>query len=145
MLDLIDQRILRILDADARISLKNLSRQVRLSSPSVSERLRRLEQRGVIAAFTVCVSPETLGYTLRAIVRIKPLPGTVHKLERLIQQTAEFVQCDKVTGDDGFIGLLYARSMAHLDQVLDRFQDIAQTSTAMIKASPVKRRLPPLE
>ena len=144
-LDHIDQRIIRILDADARISLKDLSGQVGLSAPSVSDRLRRLEERGVIVGFTVRLAPEALGYGLQAIVRIRPLPGMVHKLERLIQQTAEFVQCDKVTGDDGFIGLMYVRSMAHLDRILDRFQDIAQTSTAMIKTTPVSRRLPPLE
>jgi Lrp/AsnC family transcriptional regulator, leucine-responsive regulatory protein len=144
-LDHIDQRIIRILDADARISLKDLSSQVGLSAPSVSDRLRRLEERGVIVGFTVRLAPEAIGYGLQAIVRIRPLPGMVHKLERLIQQTAEFVHCDKVTGDDGFIGLIYVRSMAHLDKVLDRFQDIAQTSTAMIKTTPVARRLPPLE
>ena len=144
-MDRIDQRIIRILYTDARISLKDLSEQVGLSAPSVSERLRRLEKRGVIIAFTVRVQPEALGYALQAIVRIRPLPGMLHKLERLIQQTAEFVQCDKVTGDDGFVGLIYVRSMDHLDKTLDRFQDIAQTSTAMIKTTPVKRRLPPLE
>ena len=144
-LDHIDRSIIRTLDADARISLKDLSHQVGLSAPSVADRLRHLEERGVIVGYTVRVAPEALGYGLQAIVRIRPLPGMLHKLERLIQQTAEFVQCDKVTGDDGFIGLIYLRSMSHLDKILDRFQDIAQTSTAMIKTTPVSRRLPPLE
>jgi Lrp/AsnC family transcriptional regulator, leucine-responsive regulatory protein len=145
MLDETDQQIVRILDSDARISLKELSARVNLSSPSVSERLRRLEERGVIAAFTVRVDPEALGYHLRAIVRVRPLPGMLHRVERLIQQKPEFVECDKVTGDDGFVGRVYVRSMAQLDKALDRFQDIAQTSTAMIKTTPVKRRLPPLD
>jgi Lrp/AsnC family leucine-responsive transcriptional regulator len=145
MLDTVDQRIIRILDADARISLKQLSNQVGLSSPSVSERLRRLEEQGVIANFTIRVSPEAIGYQLQAIVRIRSVPGAVHKVERLVQQTPEFVECDKVTGEESFIGRVYVRSMAHLDKVLDRFQEIALTNTAMIKTTPVKRRLPPLE
>jgi Lrp/AsnC family transcriptional regulator, leucine-responsive regulatory protein len=144
-LDAIDQRIIRLLDADARISLKKLSTQVGLSSPSVSERLRRLEEQGVIANFTIRVSPEAIGYQLQAIVRIRSVPGAVHKVERLIQQTPEFVECHKVTGEESFIGRLYVRSMEQLDKVLDRFQEIALTNTAMIKTTPVERRLPPLE
>lgn len=78
MLDDLDRRIVEILVDDARISLKELAARVNLSSPSASERLRRLEERGVIRAFTVDVDPAALGYTLQAIVRIKPLPGRLH-------------------------------------------------------------------
>ena len=60
-MDTIDRQIVEALVADARISLKNLSTRVKLSSPSVSERLRRLEERGVIRAFTVELDPRALG------------------------------------------------------------------------------------
>ena len=53
-------------------------------------------------------------------------------------------QGDKVTGDDCFIGRLHLRSIEHLDQILDRIADKAETSTAIVKSQPVKRRLPPL-
>ncbi len=144
MLDSIDQSIVRALDRNARTSIKELSTLVGLSSPSVSERLRRLEERGVIAAFTIRIAPEALGYTLQAIVHVRSMPGMLRKLQQLIQQTPEFVECDKVTGDDDFIGRLYVQSMAHLDKILDRFHDYARLSTAMVKTSPVARRLPPL-
>jgi Lrp/AsnC family transcriptional regulator, leucine-responsive regulatory protein len=145
MLDPTDQRIIRALDRDARISIKELSTLVGLSSPSVSERLRRLEQRGVIAAFTIRVSPDAIGYILQGIVRVRSMPGMLRKVEQLIQQTPEVVQCDKVTGDDDFVCRIYVKSMAHLDKILDRFHDCAHLSTSMIKTSPVKHRLPPLE
>jgi Lrp/AsnC family transcriptional regulator, leucine-responsive regulatory protein len=61
MLNNMDQRILEILQGDARISLKDLAAQVGLSSPSVSERVQRLEERGVIRAFTIDIDPQTLG------------------------------------------------------------------------------------
>lgn len=144
MLDSIDQSIVRALDRNARTSIKELSTLVGLSSPSVSERLRRLEERGVIAAFTIRIAPEALGYTLQAIVHVRSMPGMLRKLQQLIQQTPEFVECDKVTGDDDFIGRLYVQSMGHLDKILDRFHDYARLSTAMVKTSPVARRLPPL-
>jgi len=143
-LDDIDQRMLEALARNARISLKELAEVAGLSSPSAAERLRRLEERGVISAFTVDIAPEAIGYPLQAIVRIRPLPGQLHVVERIIQQTPEFIECDKVTGDDCFIGRLVVRSMGELDGILDKITERAETNTSMIKATPVKRRLPPL-
>lgn len=143
-LDEVDQRMLEALARNARISLKELAEAAGLSSPSAAERLRRLEERGVIAGFTVDIAPEALGYSLQAIVRIRPLPGQLHVVQRIIQDTPEFIECDKVTGDDCFIGRLVVRSMGDLDGILDRITERAETNTSMIKATPVKRRLPPL-
>jgi Lrp/AsnC family leucine-responsive transcriptional regulator len=143
-LDVIDQRMLEALARNARISLKELAEVAGLSSPSAAERLRRLEERGVIAAFTVDIAPEAVGYSLQAIVRVRPLPGQLHVVERIIQETPEFIECDKVTGDDCFIGRLVVRSMGELDGILDKIAERAETNTSMVKATPVKRRLPPL-
>lgn len=143
-LDETDQRMLEALARNARISLKELAEAAALSSPSAAERLRRLEERGVISAFTVDIAPEAIGYPLQAIVRIRPLPGQLHVVERIIQDTPEFIECDKVTGDDCFIGRLVVRSMGELDGILDKITERAETNTSMIKATPVKRRLPPL-
>ncbi|MBB4567581.1 Lrp/AsnC family transcriptional regulator [Rhizobium leucaenae] len=143
-LDAIDQRMLEALARNARSSLKELAEVAGLSSPSAAERLRRLEERGVIAAFTVDIALEAIGYPLQAIVRIRPLPGQLHVVERIIQETPEFIECDKVTGDDCFIGRLVVRSMGELDGILDKIAERAETNTSMVKATPVKRRLPPL-
>ncbi|MFT4002400.1 MAG: Lrp/AsnC family transcriptional regulator [Rhizobium sp.] len=143
-LDDIDQRMLEALARNARISLKELAEAAGLSSPSAAERLRRLEERGVISGFTVDIAPEAVGYPLQAIVRVRPLPGQLHVVERIIQETPEFIECDKVTGDDCFIGRLVVRSMGELDSILDKITERAETNTSMVKATPVKRRLPPL-
>lgn len=144
MLDELDRKLLDILVKDSRTSLKDLAQQVGLSSPSVSERLRRLEERGVIRAFTVEIDPEALGFPLQAIVRVRPLPGKLHIVQQLIEEIPEFGECDKVTGDDCFVARLYVRSMSELDKLLDRIADKAETSTAIIKAQPIRRRPPPL-
>ncbi len=144
MLDDIDRRLLEILIKDARISLKELAAQVGLSSPSVSERVRRLEERGVIRGFTVEIDPQALGYQLEAIVRIRPLPGKLHIVQKLIGEMPEFGECDKVTGDDCFVARLYIRSIERLDGILDHIADKAETSTAIVKSKPIQRRPPPL-
>jgi Lrp/AsnC family leucine-responsive transcriptional regulator len=142
-MDDVDQRILKVLLRDSRTSLKELAQQVGLSSPSIAERLRRLEERGVIRAFTVEIDPQALGYPLQAIVRIRPLPGKLKIVQKLIEEIPEFCECDKVTGDDCYIARLFVRSIEQLDEILDRIADKAETSTAIIKAQPIRRRPPP--
>ena len=144
MLDDLDRRLLDILSLNARVSLKELVGEAGLSSPSTADRLRRLEDRGVITGFTVAIDPAALGYALQAIVRVRPMPGMLHIVEKLIQDTPEIVECDKVTGDDCFIAKLLVRDMEQLDTILDRVAERAQTNTSIVKSTPVKRRLPPL-
>jgi Lrp/AsnC family leucine-responsive transcriptional regulator len=142
--DEIDRSILSILTADARISLKALSARVGLSSPGTAERLKRLEERGVIDGYTLSAHLPALGYSLQAIVRVKPLPGLLHKVEKLIQGIPQCIECDKITGDDCFVMRLVIRSIEQLDEILDELADYAQSNTSIVKSSPVKRRLPPL-
>ncbi|MBD8235781.1 Lrp/AsnC family transcriptional regulator [Pseudomonas sp. MAFF 301449] len=144
MIDTIDQQLITALMDDSRLSLKVLAGITGLSSPSVSERLRRLEERGVLTHYTVDVDPKHFGYLLQAIVRIRPLPGQLQEVERQIQAIPEFTECDKVTGEDCFIARLHVRTMDHLDSLLDRLNVYAETNTAIVKKTPVKRRLPPL-
>jgi Lrp/AsnC family leucine-responsive transcriptional regulator len=144
MLDDFDRRILETLLGDARISLKDLAAAVGLSSPSVSERLNRLRERGVIRGFTVELDPQALGFRLQAIVRIRPLPGKLQVVGKLLQEIPEVCECDKVTGDDCYVARLYVRSIEQLDQILDRIADKAETSTAVVKAQTIPRRPPPL-
>ncbi|MDP2696707.1 Lrp/AsnC family transcriptional regulator [Thalassospira sp.] len=144
MIDEIDQRLVEALLADSRLSLKELAARVGLSSPSVSERVRRLEERGVIRGFTIDIDPATLGYPLQAIVRIRPLPGKLHIVQKMIEDMPEFGECDKVTGEDCYIARLYFRSMSQLDGLLDQIVDKAETNTSIVKSKPIPRRPPPL-
>ncbi|WP_311195499.1 Lrp/AsnC family transcriptional regulator [Xanthomonas indica] len=143
-LDAIDRAILGALAQDARVAISELARQIGLSAPATADRVRRLQHQGVIAGFTVELDPRTLGYTLQAIVRVKPLPGQLHLVEELLQRIPEVVECDKVTGEDCFICRLYLRTIQHLDSILAKVSERAETNTAIVKSMPVPRRLPPL-
>ena len=143
-LDETDRALLRALAEDARTPVADLARQIGLSAPSTAERMRRLEAQGVIGRYTVEIDPRALGFTLQAIVRVKPLPGQLHLVEDVIRRIPEFVECDKVTGDDCFICRLYLRTIEQLDEILSKVTERAETSTAIVKSTPVSRRLPPL-
>lgn len=143
-LDAIDRTLLRLLAEDARAAIADLAREVGLSAPSTAERIRRLEAQGVIGRFTIEIDPRALGYTMQAIVRVRPLPGQLHLVEEAIRRIPEFVECDKVTGEDCFIARLHVRSMEQLDEILDHINVYALTNTAIVKKTTVKRRLPPM-
>ena len=144
MNDEIDQLLISALMQDSRSSLKTLASLSGLSSPSVAERIRKLQEREVIKGYTLEVDPKAFGYRLQAIIRIRPLPGQLQEVERQIQNIPQFTECDKVTGDDCFIARLHVRSIEQLDSLLDGLNAYAETNTAIIKKSPVKRRLPPM-
>ena len=142
--DAIDVRILGLLASDGRLPLSELARRLGLSSPSVTDRVRRLEAEGVLTGYAARIELASIGYPLTALVRLRPVPGRLREVEALLQQTAECIECDKVTGEDCFIARISLRSIQHLDQVLEGFADIAETNSALVKSTPVARRLPPL-
>ena len=71
----------------------------------------------MIKGYTVEVDPRHFGYQLQAIVRVRPLPGKLHEVERQIQSIPEFTECDKITGEDCFVARLHVRSMEQLDEL----------------------------
>lgn len=143
-LDAIDARILSALVDNARISIAELARTVGLSSPSVSERVRRLEETGVIEGYTVKINPQALGLPLTAWLRIRPTPGKHDKVAEVLRGLPEIVECDRITGEDCFIARAHVQSVEALEKLIDQVIPYAMTNTSIIQSSPVERRLPPI-
>lgn len=143
-LDDTDVAILRALADDARISMAELGRTVGLSAPSVTERLRRLEESGIVRGYAASIDPAALGLPLAAYVRIRPMPGQLNKVADVLAGLAAVVACDRVTGEDCFIAKVHVRSMEALEAVIDQIIPFAMTNTSIIQSSPVAPRLPPL-
>jgi Lrp/AsnC family leucine-responsive transcriptional regulator len=143
-IDATDARILRALATDARTSTAELARAVGLSAPSVSERVRRLEENGVIEGYSVKINAAALGLPLAAWLRIRPIPGQLQKVAEILQRLPEIVECDRVTGEDCFIARAHVRSVNDLERVIDEIIPYAMTNTSIIQSSPVRRRLPPI-
>jgi Lrp/AsnC family leucine-responsive transcriptional regulator len=141
-LDALDTRILTALAEDARISLADIARLVGLSGPSVSERIRRLEESGVVEGYTVRINAGEVGLPIAAWLRVRPLPGELTRVADILRDLPEIAECDRVTGDDCFIAKAHVRSMEHLETIIDRIIPFAMTNTSIIQSSPVRRRLP---
>ena len=143
-LDAVDTALLRALASDARTSTADLARLVGMSGPSVAERVRRLEEAGVIEGYAARISPAALGLGLSAWLRIRPVPGELARITEIIRGLPEIVQCDRITGEDCFIARAHVRSVADLERLIDAIMPYAMTNTSIIQSSPVPPRLPPI-
>ena len=115
-----------------------------LSAQSTSERVKRLEDIGVIAGFAVRLDPTALGLGLGAYIRIRPAMGELQRVTELVARIPEIVECDRVTGDDCFIAKVFVSRIEDLERVIDQLLPFAQTNTSIIQSSPVRRRQPPV-
>jgi Lrp/AsnC family leucine-responsive transcriptional regulator len=138
--DATNLRLLEELQQDARLSLAELGRRVGLSSPAVADRLKRLEDEGVISGYRADVNPRALGYTLGVIIRIRPAPRQIAAVAQLARDTPEVLECHRVTGDDCYVMTAYVRDVEHLEQVIDQFVAYGQTTSSIMQSSPVPRR-----
>ncbi len=141
-IDSVDKKLLDALIANARTSNAELARIVGLSAPSVSERIKRLEESGIILGYTVKINPDALGLPLSAWLRIRPIPGELHKVADILRDMPEIVECDRVTGEDCFVARVHVPSVADLEVLIDKLITHSMTNTSIIQSSPVERRLP---
>lgn len=142
--DPVNTRILVALQDNPRLTMTELGRRVGLSSPAVTERVRRLEETGIIQAYRMVINPAAVGLPLAAYVRIRPNPGQLPRIAELAQQIPEVVECHRITGEDCFILKVLLPSLDQLDLVLDSFLAHGTTTTSLIQSSPVPARDIPL-
>lgn len=129
-LDNYDFKILAILQNDARTSVAEIARQIHLSQPSVSERIKRLESNRVIQGYHAIIDPEAYGYHIVALIRISAQQGRPY-VDYAMQQP-EVIDCYTVTGDDGAILKVLATDVKHLQGIIDQLNKFGSTSTAII-------------
>ena len=133
-------RILDELQRNGRITFAELGRRVGLSPPAVAERVQRLEEDGVILGYGARVDPRALGYTLSAIIRVRPAPDRLKTVADVARKTEEVVECHRVTGDDCYVMKVHLRDVTHLEEVIDRFAAHGQTTSSIMQSSPVPER-----
>ncbi|QLJ04319.1 Lrp/AsnC family transcriptional regulator [Streptomyces sp. NEAU-sy36] len=139
-LDAIDWRILDALQRDGRISFADLARTVSMSASAVTERVRRLEEAGVISGYAAVVDPAKVGLTIMAFVRLRYPNGHYKPFHDLVAAMPEILEAHHVTGDDCFVIKVAARSMRHLEEISGRIGGLGSVTTSVVYSSPLPRR-----
>ncbi len=143
-LDATDRAIVAALTTNGRMTVRELAAQIGLSSPSVTDRIHKLEDAGAIQGYTISVDPKVFGLGISAHVRIRAMPGQVARLIQMLAETPQIVEADRVTGEDCFIAKVVVMNLLELETVVDRFVPFSSTDTAIVQSSTVSRRLPKL-
>jgi len=141
-LDATAWRILEALQQNARLSFAELGRKVGLSTPAAAERVRRLEEAGIITGYHVAVDVAKLGLPIRVLVRLTIHGGDlqVSRTVTAIKEMTEVSRCHRITGAESFVIEADVVSIRHLEVLIDRLSALGATSTSTVLSSPVQRR-----
>jgi Lrp/AsnC family transcriptional regulator, leucine-responsive regulatory protein len=141
MLDEIDRKILLELQSDARTSYAELGRRVGLTTPAVIERVRKLEDAGVITGYRAEIDTAKIGLPITAFVRMSITGVDYSRIIEVAEQSNEVLECHRGTGGDSFIMKVAVASVEHLQEIIDKLTPYGITTTAIVLSSPVKRRV----
>jgi Lrp/AsnC family leucine-responsive transcriptional regulator len=139
-LDSVDLRLLAALQRDGRAGWTELGRAIGLSASATAERVRRLEDAGVITGYTCEVDPEKLGLPIAALVRLRYPNANYRPFHQLLATTPEIVEAHHVTGEDCFVLTVRARSMRHLEEITGRIGGLGGVTTSVVYSTPLPRR-----
>lgn len=131
-LDATDWALLAQLQRNGRASLSELARTVSMSASAVTERVRRLEEQGVLRGYRAEVDLTLLGYPILAFVRLRYPHGNYKPLHDLVDKRSEILEAHHVTGDDCFVLKVAARSMPHLEEVVGAISGLGGVSTSIV-------------
>lgn len=135
-LDDINVELLDLLQHHGRMSYREMGERVSLSAPAVTERVRRLEELGVIKGYRAVVDYEKLGFPLLCVIRLNARPG----VDDVIEAMPEVIESNRVTGSESHVVRLRARTTGHLEALLQHLWEYGDSTTNIVTSSPVPRR-----
>ncbi|GAB3590917.1 Lrp/AsnC family transcriptional regulator [Angustibacter peucedani] len=140
-----DREIVRLLSGDGRMSYTDLARATGLSTSAVHQRVRRLEQRGVITGYAVQLSPDAIGLPLTAFISVTPLdPAAPDDAPDKLADLPEIEACHSVAGEESYILKVRVASPGDLEDLLARIRAAAhvRTRTTVVLSTPYEARPP---
>ncbi|WP_053955252.1 Lrp/AsnC family transcriptional regulator [Inediibacterium massiliense] len=140
-MDATDLKILQILQTDGRISMKALGKTVGLTSPAVSERVKRLEEKGIITGYRAMVNPQKLDKNIQAFIDISMAADQYEKFLKSAQNTPSIIECHHVTGGDCMTLKVLVKNMEELEILIDEIKKVGNTKTSIILSTPIEHKI----
>jgi len=143
-MDAIDEKIIALLQENARISIKDIAGQVFLSSPAVTARINRLEENGIITGYNALINPEAVGYRIKAFVNVDVDPVQKREFYPFVEACPNVIECNCVTGEYAMLLEVAFRDTESLDDFINDLQKFGRTKTQIVFSTSVEHRNLPI-
>ena len=137
-LDSLNWKILHCLQKQARQSNAEIGRQVGISSPAVSERIKKMEDAGVIESYNTMVSTMEVGYQFKAIINIRAFMGKLKPFLEKVKTYDEVINCYRITGNENIVMEVVLRNQKHLETFIDQLIAYGEVKTQIVLSHVVK-------
>ena len=138
-IDEMDVQIMNLLKMNARMSLKELSSEIHLTTPALSARIDKLENAGFIRGYHADVDLEKIGYKLKAFIMMSVLPEDQRKVYDFIQKKDLVLECDHITGPFSMILKVVCPTTSELDTFIGQLQEFGRTETQVVFSTVLER------
>ena len=139
-IDALNSKILKCLQQNARLSNAEIGRQVGISSPAVSERIKKMEDLGIIEGYKTMVSPFELGYQLKAIITLRAFMGKLKPFLEKVKTYDEVINCYRITGDENIVMIVVLKNQKHLEAFIDQLISYGETKTQIVLSRVIKQK-----
>ena len=138
-LDQIGLKILSVLQKNARMPLSRIGKKVGLSAPAVAERMRKLEEAGIIKGYHARIAPEAVGRSVSAFINLTTDPRNYKAVKTLATDMHQITSCHHISGDASFIIHVLVKDLPALESVVKRLSPFGQTQTAIVLSTSVDK------
>ena len=137
-MDSLNWKILKCLQQNARMSNAEIGRRVGVSSPAVSERIKKMEDAEIIQGYTTFVSPFQVGYQLKALITLRAFMGMLKPFLEKVKTYDEVVNCYRITGNENIVMEVVLKNQKHLEAFIDQLISYGETKTQIVLSHVVK-------
>jgi len=137
-IDSLNWKILKCLQRNARQSNAEIGREVGVSSPAVSERIKKIEDSGIIEGFKASISVYQVGYQLKAIITLRAFMGMLKPFLEKVKTYPEVLNCYRITGNENFVMEVALQDQKHLENFIDQLIVYGETKTQIVLSHVVK-------
>ncbi len=139
-MDKIDYKILDIMQSNGRISMKDLGLKVGLTAPAVSERVKKMEETGIITGYSATLNYEKLGKNISAFINLNMPPEKYNNFLTFASDESSIIECHHITGGDSLTVKVLVANITALEVIIDKIKQFAKTNTSIILSSPILKK-----
>lgn len=140
VVDTLNWKILKCLQENSRITNAEIGRRIGISSPAVSERIKKLEDAEVIEGYTTFVSPFEAGYQLKALITLRAFMGMLKPFLEKVKTYDEVINCYRITGDENIVMEVVLKNQKHLEAFIDQLISYGESKTQIVLSRVVKQK-----